>query len=139
MVAVPLEGPVVRLVGRPGRNNAHLTWTEIPLDRRQGFITNYTIFCTSGTEKHSMYLSHGVQNQLEILHLQISVNFSVTTSLTSLFLFCSFAGITVPGNITSYTLRLLSGNTKYDVCIMASTVRGSANSTNHSFTTLKYG
>uniref|UniRef100_A0A3Q1I5R0 Fibronectin type-III domain-containing protein n=1 Tax=Anabas testudineus TaxID=64144 RepID=A0A3Q1I5R0_ANATE len=95
----PLEGPNVKLVGKPGRNNAKLTWTVIPLDRRRGFITNYTIFYTSGTETHN---------------------------------------ITVPGNITSYTLTSLSSNTKYDVCIKASTVRGSANGFNHSFTTLKY-
>lgn len=58
VVTAPLEGPNVKLVGKPGRNNAKLTWTVIPLDRRRGFITNYTIFYTSGTETHSMYLSH---------------------------------------------------------------------------------
>lgn len=95
----PLEGPTVRLNGKPGRNEAGLVWREIPQQRRQGFITNYTIFYTSGTQIYT---------------------------------------ITVPGNTTSYTLKSLSGNTKYDTWIKASTIRGSTNGFNHSFTTLKY-
>ncbi|GAA6227209.1 interleukin-6 receptor subunit beta isoform X1 [Lates japonicus] len=43
----PLEGPIISLNGKPGRNEAELVWTEIPKYRRQGFITNYTIYCTS--------------------------------------------------------------------------------------------
>uniref|UniRef100_A0A3Q3IHZ7 Fibronectin type-III domain-containing protein n=1 Tax=Monopterus albus TaxID=43700 RepID=A0A3Q3IHZ7_MONAL len=50
----PLEGPTVRLNGRLGRNRAELVWTEIPQRSRQGFITNYTIFYTNGTEVHSV-------------------------------------------------------------------------------------
>uniref|UniRef100_A0A3Q3VWU5 Fibronectin type-III domain-containing protein n=1 Tax=Mola mola TaxID=94237 RepID=A0A3Q3VWU5_MOLML len=46
--------------------------------------------------------------------------------------------ITVPGNITSYTLTSLSRNTKYDTWVVASTIRGSARGFNHSFTTQKY-
>ncbi|XP_074474094.1 interleukin-6 receptor subunit beta isoform X1 [Sebastes fasciatus] len=46
--------------------------------------------------------------------------------------------IIVPGNAMSYTLKSLTGNTKYDTWIRASTVRGSTNSSSHSFTTLKY-
>ncbi|XP_070706355.1 interleukin-6 receptor subunit beta isoform X2 [Pempheris klunzingeri] len=95
----PKEGPAVRLNGKPGRNEAELVWKEIPQNSRQGFITNYTIFYTSGTELH---------------------------------------GITVPANTTSYTLKSLSGNTKYDTWIRASTIQGSALGFNHSFTTLKY-
>ncbi|XP_078128319.1 interleukin-6 receptor subunit beta [Sander vitreus] len=94
----PLEAPVVRL-DKPGRNQATLGWTEIPQGRRQGFITNYTIFYTSGSEVHN---------------------------------------ITVPANTNSYTLKSLSGNTKYDTWIKASTIEGSISSFNHSFTTLKY-
>ncbi|XP_028273714.1 interleukin-6 receptor subunit beta isoform X2 [Parambassis ranga] len=44
----------------------------------------------------------------------------------------------VPANITSYRLTGLSGGTKYDTWIEASTIRGSTNGSNHSFTTLKY-
>ncbi|KAF3848725.1 hypothetical protein F7725_015222 [Dissostichus mawsoni] len=95
----PLEGPVVRLNDKPGRNQAELGWVEIPLHRRRGFIINYTINYTGGGETHE---------------------------------------ITVPGNTTSYTLKSLSSNTKYDTWINASTVRGSAQSSTHSFTTLKY-
>ncbi|KAK2818762.1 hypothetical protein Q5P01_024323 [Channa striata] len=47
--AAPLEAPAVRLSGKPGRNKAELEWTEIPVERRRGFITNYTIFYTNGT------------------------------------------------------------------------------------------
>ncbi|KAM9793544.1 interleukin-6 receptor subunit beta isoform X1 [Syngnathus typhle] len=46
----PLVGPSVRLNGKPGRNEAELVWNEIPQNQRQGFITNYTIFYSSGTE-----------------------------------------------------------------------------------------
>ncbi|XP_061836657.2 interleukin-6 receptor subunit beta [Nerophis lumbriciformis] len=95
----PLEGPSVRLNVKPGRNEAELVWNGIPLHKRQGFITNYTIFYSSGNEIRE---------------------------------------ITVPANITSYVLTSLTGNTKYDTWIRASTIRGSANGTNHSFTTLKY-
>ncbi|XP_023142060.2 interleukin-6 receptor subunit beta isoform X2 [Amphiprion ocellaris] len=95
----PVRGPTVKLNGNPGRNEAKLTWEEIPQHSRRGFITNYTIFYTSGAEIHA---------------------------------------ITVPANTTSYTLTSLSANTKYDTWIKASTIRGSANGFNHSFTTLKY-
>lgn len=97
--AAPAEAPSVRLNGKPGRNEVELVWTEIPQHSRRGFITNYTIFYTSGTEIHD---------------------------------------ITVPANTTSYTLRSLLADTKYDAWIRASTVQGSATSYNHSFTTLKY-
>ncbi|XP_033951974.1 interleukin-6 receptor subunit beta isoform X1 [Pseudochaenichthys georgianus] len=95
----PLEGPVVRLNDKPGRNEAELGWVEIPLHRQRGFIVNYTINYTGGGETHE---------------------------------------VTVPGNTVSYTLKSLSSNTKYDTWINASTVRGSAQSSTHSFTTLKY-
>ncbi|XP_061555120.1 interleukin-6 receptor subunit beta [Phycodurus eques] len=94
----PLEGPSVRLSGKPGRNEAEIAWNEIPQHKRQGFITNYTIFYSSGTE----------------------------------------GKITVPASVTSYVLTSLSANTKYDTWIRASTIRGSTDGTNHSFTTLKY-
>ncbi|XP_053195952.1 interleukin-6 receptor subunit beta isoform X2 [Scomber japonicus] len=96
----PLEGPSVRLNGTPGRNEAVLVWEEIPKNKQQGFITNYTICYTDGIKRYD---------------------------------------IVVPGNTTSYTLTSLSRNTKYDVWIKASTIGGSTNGFNHSFTTLKYG
>ncbi|KAF3702414.1 Interleukin-6 receptor subunit beta [Channa argus] len=46
----PLEGPSVRLKGKPGHNKAELVWTHIPAHRRRGFITNYTIYYTNGTK-----------------------------------------------------------------------------------------
>lgn len=54
VVAAPLEGPVV-VDGKPGRNEAELIWREIPQRSQRGFITNYTISYTSGTDIHSMY------------------------------------------------------------------------------------
>ncbi|XP_054468125.1 interleukin-6 receptor subunit beta [Anoplopoma fimbria] len=95
----PLEAPAVRLSGKPGRNEAELVWNEIRQSNRRGFITNYTIFYTSGTVIHQ---------------------------------------ITVPADTISCTLKSLTGNTKYDTWIRASTITGSATSFNHSFTTLKY-
>lgn len=55
-VAVPSEGPIVVVNGKPGRNEAELVWKEIPQESRRGFITNYTIFYTSGSDIHSMHL-----------------------------------------------------------------------------------
>uniref|UniRef100_A0A665T640 Fibronectin type-III domain-containing protein n=1 Tax=Echeneis naucrates TaxID=173247 RepID=A0A665T640_ECHNA len=46
--------------------------------------------------------------------------------------------VVVPANTTSYTLTSLSGNTKYDICIGASTIAGLTIGSTHSFTTLKY-
>ncbi|KAM7369448.1 hypothetical protein PAMP_013715 [Pampus punctatissimus] len=94
---IPLEAPSVNC--KQGRNEAKLVWEEVPRHRRQGFITNYTIIYTSGTEKHM---------------------------------------IPVSSNTTSYTLTSLYSNTKYDIWIKASTVKGSRDGTRHSFTTLRY-
>lgn len=55
------------------------------------------------------------------------------------FVCCCCVDITVPANVTSYTLRSLAGNTKYDTWIVAATIKGSARGFNHSFTTQKYG
>lgn len=71
VVAAPLKGPVVSVNGK--RNEAELMWEEIPQRSRRGFITNYTIFYTSGTKLHSMYLSHGIPNGLQFLHLYLCV------------------------------------------------------------------
>lgn len=144
VVAVPLEGPAVRLNSKPGRNEAELVWKEIPKDHRRGFITNYTIFYTNGTGLHSMYLSY-IVSRIGSSVCMYSFLFSRNVLLTVFqqqsrwFLFCSFADKTVPGNVTSYTLKLLSGNTKYDTWIKVSTIRGSTYGFKHSFTTLKYG
>ncbi|XP_065821597.1 interleukin-6 receptor subunit beta isoform X2 [Labrus bergylta] len=46
----PSEAPSVSLVGVPGRNEANLVWTEVLPERRQGFITNYTVYYRTGTE-----------------------------------------------------------------------------------------
>ncbi|XP_062268753.1 interleukin-6 receptor subunit beta [Platichthys flesus] len=46
--------------------------------------------------------------------------------------------VTVPSNTTSFTLKSLTGNTKYDTWIRASTAAGSAEGSRHSFTTLKH-
>ncbi|XP_047228763.1 interleukin-6 receptor subunit beta isoform X2 [Girardinichthys multiradiatus] len=95
----PLQGPSISK-SNPAYDKAELVWGQIPLDKRRGFITNYTIFYRKEDQL------------LEPIH--------------------------VPANITSYTLTKLSGNTKYDVWIRASTIAGSANSSHHSFSTLKY-
>lgn len=67
VVAAPLEAPSVRVNGKPGCNEAKLGWNEIPQNRRRGFITNYTIFYTSETGTHGLYLkkkSHSFPKQL---------------------------------------------------------------------------
>ncbi len=56
VVAAPLEGPAISLNVRPRRNEATLEWTEIPQRNRRGFITNYTIFYTQGTQTYGMTL-----------------------------------------------------------------------------------
>lgn len=75
IVAAPLEGPIVSLNGKPGRNEAELVWSEIPKYRRQGFITSYTIYCTSETSRDTrgMYLSHGFLNRLETMFISVGL------------------------------------------------------------------
>ena len=65
VVAVPSEGPAVRVNGLAGCDSAELIWNQIPQHSRNGFITNYTIYYTSGTELHGVYLSHAVLSRLE--------------------------------------------------------------------------
>uniref|UniRef100_A0A8D3AG60 Fibronectin type-III domain-containing protein n=1 Tax=Scophthalmus maximus TaxID=52904 RepID=A0A8D3AG60_SCOMX len=60
--SAPLEGPAVCLSGKPGRNEAELMWTQIPLSRRQGFITNYTISYTSGSQVHTVVVPPNVSS-----------------------------------------------------------------------------
>ncbi|XP_029025634.1 interleukin-6 receptor subunit beta [Betta splendens] len=50
----PLEGPAVRLMGKPTPNKVVLEWNQIPLNHRRGFITNYTIFYSSRAETHNI-------------------------------------------------------------------------------------
>lgn len=97
--AAPSQAPSI-IKSNPGYEYVDLTWDQIPLDMRRGFLTNYTIYC----KKEKQFL--------EPIH--------------------------VPANVTSYTLTKLSGNTKYDVWISASTAAGSLNGTHHSFTTVKH-
>lgn len=51
-LVAPLEAPAVRLKGKPGHNEAELVWNEIPQRSLRGFITNYTIFYSSGADAH---------------------------------------------------------------------------------------
>ncbi|XP_072310111.1 interleukin-6 receptor subunit beta [Eucyclogobius newberryi] len=46
----PLDGPTVKLKGKPGCTEAHLIWEEIPKDKQRGFILNYTIFYSVDTD-----------------------------------------------------------------------------------------
>ncbi|XP_048027289.1 interleukin-6 receptor subunit beta [Megalobrama amblycephala] len=48
----PEEGPVVTVNNKSKKNSAELTWEEIPLDSRRGFITKYTIFYRAGNTEH---------------------------------------------------------------------------------------
>lgn len=59
---VPSQGPIVNLSGDPGCYTAKLEWDEIPLIKRRGFITNYTIYYRSGTETRGIYWFHVVLN-----------------------------------------------------------------------------
>lgn len=55
------------------------------------------------------------------------------------YLFSPPAGVTVPGNVTSYTLKSLVADTKYDTWVTVSTIKGSKIGITHSFFTQKYG
>ncbi|XP_051764682.1 interleukin-6 receptor subunit beta isoform X5 [Ctenopharyngodon idella] len=48
----PLEGPIVTVDNKSKKNSVELTWEEIPLDSRCGFITKYTIFYMAGNTEH---------------------------------------------------------------------------------------
>ncbi|KAL2100264.1 hypothetical protein ACEWY4_004658 [Coilia grayii] len=63
---VPVAVPVVQ-VERTWKHSAELFWSEIPLEKRQGFITNYTIVYESNgivasqtvpPHEHSLVLNH---------------------------------------------------------------------------------
>ncbi|XP_041666276.1 interleukin-6 receptor subunit beta-like [Cheilinus undulatus] len=54
----PSVAPTVNLVGVPGRNKAHLRWTEVSPEDRGGFITNYTVYYKTGEELKAVTL-HG--------------------------------------------------------------------------------
>ncbi|CAM4730820.1 unnamed protein product [Leuciscus chuanchicus] len=47
----PEKGPTLK-VTKSKKNGAELTWEEIPLDSRRGFITNYTLFYRAGNTEH---------------------------------------------------------------------------------------
>lgn len=53
--AAPLDGPIVTVKDKPGHDEAELVWKEIPAHRRRGFITNYTIFYSGGSNLYSTY------------------------------------------------------------------------------------
>jgi len=127
--SAPLEAPAVRLKGKPGHNEAELVWKELPQRSRRGFITNYTIFYTSETTTHSASISD----------MTFFLTVPERLSHSPFFLGLILSEVTLPADATSYTLTSLTGNTKYDTWIVASTVNGSTASFNHSFTTLKYG
>jgi len=52
---------------------------------------------------------------------------------------CSFAVVPLPADVYSYHLQGLLSNTKYCVKVKAATIRGSAVSPDHRFSTTKYG
>ncbi|NXU49146.1 IL31R protein, partial [Turnix velox] len=64
----PSEGPMVD-TGIPGKNEITIQWKEIPKGRRNGFITNYTIFYKpeDGKELNETVYSHVLQYSLKSL------------------------------------------------------------------------
>ncbi|NXF08198.1 IL31R protein, partial [Smithornis capensis] len=64
----PSEGPVAD-TGIPGKNEVTIKWNEIPKDKRNGFITNYTIFFKpeGGKELNQTVNSDVLQHRLKSL------------------------------------------------------------------------
>ncbi|KAM9338384.1 interleukin-6 receptor subunit beta [Symphorus nematophorus] len=83
----------------------------------------------AGCDKAELVWSHIPQHSRRGFITNYTIHYASGTEMHA---------ITVPANTTSYTLRSLSRNTKYDVWISVSTIRGSARGSNHSFTTPKY-
>ncbi|XP_056146377.1 interleukin-6 receptor subunit beta isoform X2 [Lampris incognitus] len=61
---VPLEGPSVRLHGRPAYDEALLEWNEIPEKKKRGFITGYTVYYSAGGEVHGIPVSADTHSHL---------------------------------------------------------------------------
>ncbi|XP_077353352.1 interleukin-6 receptor subunit beta isoform X2 [Festucalex cinctus] len=60
----PSVGPSIQLNGKRGRNEVELVWNVIPPPARNGFITNYTVFYSSGTEPVSITVPGNVTSYL---------------------------------------------------------------------------
>ncbi|KAL0965008.1 hypothetical protein UPYG_G00275580 [Umbra pygmaea] len=83
----PLVGPTVRLK-QNGKNDVVLEWSKIPLDQQRGFITNYTIFYTTGVQEHSINVppdtySYTVKNLVGNSKYVIKVMASTLTGSTN--------------------------------------------------------
>lgn len=59
----PLEGPSAK-VDKSKKTSAEVTWNEIPLDKRQGFITNYTIYYKTGNIEQSVTVNSDVRSHV---------------------------------------------------------------------------
>ncbi|NXH94199.1 IL31R protein, partial [Pachycephala philippinensis] len=95
----PSKGPVAD-TGTVGKNEVTIKWNEIPKDKRNGFITNYTIFYTSedGKELNETVNSDILQYRLKSLqpNTQYTVNIMASNR----------AGGTIGESKTFKTLKL---------------------------------
>ncbi|NXM66024.1 IL31R protein, partial [Serilophus lunatus] len=95
----PSEGPVAD-TGIPGKNEVVVKWNEIPKDKRNGFITNYTIFYKpkDGKELNETVNSDVLQYRLKSLQ--------ANTQYTVYIMASNKAGGTIGKQKTFKTLKL---------------------------------
>ncbi|XP_073730027.1 interleukin-6 receptor subunit beta [Misgurnus anguillicaudatus] len=59
----PEKGPSAK-VDKSKKTSAEVTWNEIPLDERRGFITNYTIYYKTGNIEQSVTVNSDVRSHV---------------------------------------------------------------------------
>lgn len=108
-----------------------MTWEEIPLASRCGFITKYTIFYRAGNTEQWQCMFN--------TWWFCKVWWNECGDFTSRSLSNVLAAVTVNADVRSHVLTDLTSETDYAVHIMASTVAGSKNGSDSYFRTMKYG
>ncbi|NXI77753.1 IL31R protein, partial [Rhipidura dahli] len=95
----PSEGPVAD-TGIVGKNEATIKWNEIPKDKRNGFITNYTIFYKAEDGKKWNETVNSDVLQYRLKSLQADTHYTVNIMASNR------AGGTIGGPKTFKTLKL---------------------------------
>ncbi|XP_062899018.1 interleukin-6 receptor subunit beta-like isoform X2 [Mobula hypostoma] len=65
----PINGPSVHLK-HVGKNEVEIVWSEVPVNERRGFITNYTIFYRSVNSNESSFVVDSKQQQFVLKSLK---------------------------------------------------------------------
>ncbi|XP_062369294.1 interleukin-31 receptor subunit alpha [Cinclus cinclus] len=120
----PSEGPVAD-TGILGKNEVTIKWNEISKAKRNGFITNYTIFYKPEDGKELI---------CRLINLVMLVSYGYLVQIQGR----SIPDETVNSDVLQYKLKSLQANTQYTVQIMASNKAGGTIGEQKTFKTLKF-